>query len=74
MNGQVPDDQIIDTNKKELLNQLFEERFHGKYKNDIDGFVTEFNSIRSMMNTSEPATMEGATGMNAFTVDGRAAI
>lgn len=34
--------------------------------------MNEYKSIKSMMNTSEPATMESLAGANPFTVEGRA--
>lgn len=74
VNGIISDEFLVDNHKKELLEKLHEERFYGKYKNDLPGYIAEYSSIRKMMNTSsEPAMIDGLATANPFTVKGRSA-
>lgn len=71
VNGKVPTEMIIDINKKQLIEGLMHQRYFGKYRDDLAGFMKEYSSILNMPNTSEPATMQAAPNMNPFTVEGR---
>ena len=63
----------MDQNKKQLIENLMIERYYGKYRDDIEGFIFQYNNIRGMPNTSEPTVLEGISA-SPLTIEGRAKI
>lgn len=54
-----------------MIDQLLEERLHGKYKDDLGAFMVQYRAIKSMKTTSQPLAVSGALAADAFTVEGK---
>lgn len=64
-------ENYIDQNKADRFSTLLDERFSGKYKDDLDGFVEELRVIKNSMSVGEPSTLPNALqGVNPFTQEG----
>lgn len=55
----------MNTKGHELLQTLMEERYHGKYRNDLDGFVKELQYIgKNYTGKGEPAVSDLPLGLD----------
>lgn len=50
------------------------QRYFGRYRDDLAGFMKEYTAILKMPNTTEPAMMPSVPNMNPFTIEGRNAL
>jgi hypothetical protein len=67
-NGSASD--YLTQDQAEKLKALFTQRFHGKFKDDLDGFKEQLKLVKKM--PKGPAAMIASVG-NPFTPNGRAA-
>jgi len=61
--------QALDIKRKEMIDALMFQRFHGCFKDDLSGFMAQLNKIRDTKPSGELASVD--TVANPFTATGR---